>query len=164
MKSEPKIIPAAPSRPHAGPSRAPRAQRLLGSKSVQCFLDMDEDQVLANVKSGGLPWAWDLRCPKARRRYLRVLSGCVDDVRNGRRQWTGTEDLASILDLLFPGHDDTVPAILLARIFSISSGHCCNLIRAGALKTRGRRPHCKATFPVAFASVERLLAERRIGR
>lgn len=90
------------------------------------LLDMNEDQVLALVESGGLGWAWNIGRQGSRNREIRIYRGSILSFLSGRRD--GAEAFPSI----FPNRVLRGPEC--QRFLSCSSTHLAQLVRDGAIR------------------------------
>ena len=154
----------------------PAARPLIPVEVAMVLLDRDEDEVLAAIESGVLGWAWNIGCPNAERRELRIWRDSLLALLEGRRQETGgpegrsQEDskeqkplsLEEILRGVLPNRP--VRSTELQRFFSCSSTHITHLLRDGCLTAAGRRQ--RDDGPNSFTritrdSVVKFLTDRR---
>jgi hypothetical protein len=138
----------------------PAARPLIPVEVAMVLLDRDEDEVLAAIESGVLGWAWNIGCPTAERRELRIWRDSLLALLNG--QANPETDLTKILRGVLPNRP--VRSTELQRFFSCSSTHVTHLLRDGCLTAAGRRQ--REDGPNSFTritrdSVLKFLTERR---
>jgi len=128
------------------------------------LLDCSEDEVLQLVEAGDLRFAWDLRSRDATRRDISVWRSSVSEyVTSGPGQVRHSFIEAEVLESLFPHSRAEVKSTELQRMFSCSSTHIMELIRAGELDGLNEPGHGPDGFVrVTRASVVEFLKRRRV--
>jgi hypothetical protein len=149
----------------------PAARPLVPLEACMVLLDRDEDELLAAIEDGSLPWAWDIRGAGAERREIRVWRESVLEWvgRDGNR---GSEIANLKLEIGNDMPGDILPhrdlrTTELQRLFCCSQKHAQGLIEAGLLVPVRARPvesGPNAFTLVARPSVTRFLRERRVDK
>lgn len=144
------------------PLTLPSGRPLVPLEACFVLLDRDEDEVLGEVETGKLGWAFDLRTRGAVRREVRVWRESLLERLAGLQPQTSGSTLA-VVDTFLPHRD--IRLMELARWFSCSGSHITNLVRDGSLELAGDRPchsSVAAVTRICRASVVSFLSCRRI--
>jgi hypothetical protein len=133
-------------------------------KSVQDFLNLEYEQVMAKIQSGELLWAFNIGNDRARSE-IRVLSHCVVELKMGEIHQVGPTrklTLLKVINLILPGRD--IRSTELKRFFSCGSEHIHQLAKKNFIVARKPKaadgPHSFTVF--RRASVAKFLERRRI--
>jgi hypothetical protein len=102
-------------------------------------LDRDEDSVLELIESGNLPWSWDIRGGRVKRREIRILTRSLLACAHNLTPPQESED--QILNTLLPPGSEDLTNKRLEALFSASQQHIYALVRSGQIQAlnEGRR-------------------------
>lgn len=141
--------------------RSLTAGRPLVPVDVAMFvLDLaDHDQVLAQIETGEIGWAWDISSPGAERREVRIFWACLLTAPAARASRAERDVYSQVV----PSHWGRVRASSLYRRFACSQELIARLITAGAfvpLTNASRGPD--GSPEVTRDSVIRFLQSRKL--
>lgn len=147
------------------PGTIPLERPLVPVVVAQVLLDLREDAVLAQIESGNLGWAWDIRRPGAVRRDVRVWRTSILSLWATGVSRVGGPDLdgLTVTDTWLPHRDVRVSE--LARWWSCSGDHVLNLVKDGLLAVSGERPEWTgvgSSTRITRGSVVAMLEHRRV--
>ncbi len=117
-----------------GRGRMTFVRPMVGMEGIKSFIGMNEDEVLGEIATGKIKWAFDLSAG-ADRQFLRVLSLSMDCWKYAALKQPATLD--GVIDLILPAGSKVtgiVKGTSLQFSFNVVSEHILNLLRAGRLK------------------------------
>ncbi|HEX3857685.1 MAG TPA: hypothetical protein VHY30_10375 [Verrucomicrobiae bacterium] len=133
-------------------------------KSVGDFLDLEYEQVMAHIQSGGLLWAFNI-ATRGSRIEPRVLAHCAVEKKMGEIAETGAMrklTLGKVINLILPPRN--IRSTELKRILSCSSCHIYALAKNNFKIVRKATAKDGPDSYTVFqrASVEKFLEKRRM--
>lgn len=133
--------------------------------SLRDWLRLTNDEVLAAIESGAIPFAFDLRSRNAERSELRLWHPNVEALVRSRGADSGPRPILTALwPQIMPSRD--VRSSELERWWSVSHQHVNEMIDAGELPVRRARAAASGPHSYTLLSGEELrafLASRLIG-
>ncbi len=144
-------------------SRLTFIRPMLGVESWRALTGLDEDELVAEVTSGKVRFAFNLARQGADRQYLRVWNRSIICFLNP--ELTQPQSLPEVLNYILPHRRHTLRASDLMRSFNVSSQHVLNLIEDkcfAEVSGHADAAHPKASPVLTRASVVNFLTERRI--
>lgn len=136
------------------------------SVAEEC-LDLSRANLIAQIESGNLPWAWDLST-RGGRREIRILAYCVIEKVTGIIPEIGaTKDLKlpEVIALILPSVRQSLRGAELQRLFHVSSDNVRDLNAAGKIRRLPENLPARgvnASHRYTRQSLARLLKETRI--
>jgi hypothetical protein len=152
---------AAPSIPHVSASAIPPRRTLVPIEAAMVLLDRQQEAVLDLIESGKLAPAWNIAiCPNGQRE-IRVWRDSLLALKGMAPVEKLSLDavIARVLPLRMPGVKQPIRGVELAMRFCSTRHTVARLLRAGELKSAGKRTG-RDSHLIVFESVVNFLKKR----
>lgn len=145
----------------------PTGRPLVPAQALMVVLDRSEDDIKYLWEAGLLRFAFDVASPCAKRKEVRVWRESVLEYQTGNTDYilrrNDAADLARAVAACVPAGNGPVPLAKLARLWTVSSTHLHDLVKAGSISALAGQDLKQTQTPALDRqSVIEFLQRRRI--